>query len=202
MRFLICMFLALGIAQTARAGSPFDPDSCTGEPITMKEVLSYFYPGESESRVFGSYLLKAHSRRCNSFTGCGEWGDEPTDYIYFTNDYNIVMEGKLQFQIQGEKIVLALYVGDTDTDSCPSKYYAALCEGVGTDKLTCSAYKTGYIHYGGPGNWTCSSSTLISKGEYEPAHLTGKLTNHCLRLSAPTRGDVGVETEAGLYVNF
>lgn len=159
---------------------PFDPNSCTGAPMTREEALAFFAPGTTKA-VIGEYVIQKRSRPCNSVTGCGTWREPITRIGHSLGSISADMEmrGRVVLEVQGDEIVLKL------EDVTLPERVGSQCSIVRGDTHECSRYSyvMGYQWLNGPSPTVTSISTAGS-GRLE---LSGLLTTSCLRLTHSAR---------------
>lgn len=89
---------------------PFDPDACPGPKMTQGEALRHF-PVAASRVVLAGYDLVAHTRQCNTLTGCADWGMPFSDTLPNRS-------GELELSVSGSRIAVSLagkscgYVGN------------------------------------------------------------------------------------------
>ncbi len=175
---------------------PFDPNSCTGTPMTREEALAFFQPGATQA-VIGEYVIQRRSRSCNSVTRCGSWGEPTTHLGYYlhsggtisTISRDVEMRGDVVLEVDRGDIVLRLKHRSHDR-------VGSRCSAVGSDIQGCSSYVyiSGYQWGGGGGENPTYTSVNTADPNDDRLELSGLLTTSCLRLTDKARS-ASVEEE-------
>jgi hypothetical protein len=192
---------------------PFDPSSCVGDPMTSQQRLKYFEPGSTESKQVGALSFAVRTRTCTAETGCGAWTTSP-DFVDFgvihkvyggcngecmghTSMSDSESHGRnlsgFQFTV-GSAVRLNLhkqYQSGYPSYHTTSYLFAGIFNDdhgqleIGNDSLRYSnSWERTYLYLlrKGQGGASVNKSGIRT-------NLSGKFTDHCLRLSGRTRQD-------------
>lgn len=171
---------------------PFDPASCTGNPISNDEMKTFFKPGEMSVKV-GDVNLYIRTRKCNHVTGCTDWYGPSSSEVTFghkgcNSGYSSCGWGESELKRTGE-LSFVVNAGSIDTNLSMHDYYrdylktTPVIPALNGSVATKAEY--GFKSY--PGQFWYYNVTFVRHKEQiynkGPAvNLSGLITRSCMRL--------------------